>query len=152
LEKLNLHYEPAFPRAEEDILEMFKNNSDKLPIKKGFLQAILDNLPFNILVLDDNSNLTYVNSHFCNLTGYEKDELIGLSLDEFAKLLVVNGPYDFSRYPRILSGETISNYTYNFRNKKGQKFKVNYNSFPLRIDKQSKPIGCLCLIEHLTSF
>ncbi|MDN5323633.1 MAG: hypothetical protein PWQ67_2087 [Clostridia bacterium] len=148
MKKLNLNYEPAFPRTEEEIIEIFKD-SEKPLIRKGLLQAILDNLPFNILVLNDKSTLAYVNSHFCDLVGYSRDDLLDLTLNEFADLLVVNDPYDYTRYPRILAGETINNYTYTFRHKKGYEFKVRYNSYPLRVDSESKPIGCLCIIESL---
>lgn len=145
--KLNLHYEPAFPRAEEEILDIFKDNNDKSLIKKGLLKAILNNLPFNILVLDDKSNLAFVNAHFCNLVGYSREELLNLSLTEFANKLIVDSNYDYTRYPRILAGETISNYSYTFKHKKGQKIRVKYNSIPLRTEANGKPIGCLCIIE-----
>ncbi|MFZ5944434.1 MAG: PAS domain-containing protein [Bacillota bacterium] len=149
MKKFNLHFEPAFPRAEEEILEIFKDATDKSWVKKGLLQAILDNLPFNIMVLNDTSTITYVNSHFCQLIGYTREELIDLTLSEFAQLLVSESEYDFTRYPRILAGETIVNYSYTFRHKKNYNLKVKYNSYPLRINPNEKPIGCLCIIEPI---
>jgi len=147
VKRLNLTFEPAFPRTEEEILEIFKDNTDKTAVKKGLLQAILDNLPFNILVLNNHYKLAYVNTHFCDYTGYSRNELLDLTLNEFANLLVVENQYDYTRYPRVLAGETIKNYHYTFRHKKGHHMKVSYSSYPLKTASDSKPIGCLCLIE-----
>jgi len=149
LKKSNLNFEPAFPRGGEEILGIFKNTSDKTAFKKGFLQAILDNLPFNILVLNDRSQLAYVNPNFSVLTGYSKDELLEMTLTEFAQLLVVENRYDYTRYPRVLAGETIRNYTYTFKHKNGYHIKVRYSSYPLRVESDANPIGCLCIIEEL---
>lgn len=149
MKKLTLNFEPAFPRSENQILGIFSDNYDKIVLKKGLLEAILDNLPFNILVLDDNSRLVYVNTNFCNLAGYGKGELINLTLKEFAKLIVFESKYDFTRYPKILAGETIRNYTYTFRHKDGDHILVKFSSYPLKPETNSQPIGCLCVIEEM---
>jgi len=147
MKRSTLNFEPAFPRDENAILEIFANTTDKTVVKNSFLQAILNNLPINILVFNNKSTLIYVNSHFCNLIGYSKDELFNLTLNEFARLLIAENTYDFTRYPKILAGEVIRNYSYTFRHKDGQHIVVNYSSYPLRIESNSQPIGCLCIIE-----
>lgn len=136
---------PALPRAEEELLSLIKEPHDAPPIKKSLLQAILDNLPFNLLVYDDQAHIAFANVNLCELVGFSKEELIGLKLEEFAEL-VVNPPYDYSRYPRILNGETITKYNYIFRDKMGKIFPVEFNSYPLRISQDTKPIGCLIVI------
>ncbi|MGI6224934.1 MAG: PAS domain-containing protein [Peptococcales bacterium] len=149
MKKLTLNFEPAFPRSENQILEVFGDNYDKIVVKKGLLAAILDNLPFSILVLDDKSKIVYLNSSLCNLTGYETSELHNLTLKEFAKLVICENSYDFTRYPKILAGEIIRDYIYTFRHKNGNHISVKYSSYPLRVESDARPIGCLCVIEEV---
>ena len=56
-------------------MEIFTDKSNRMVVTKGLLQTILDNLPFNILVFDDNSKVTFINKNFSNLIGYSSDEL-----------------------------------------------------------------------------
>jgi PAS domain S-box-containing protein len=145
---VTLNYVPAFPRAEEKILEIFADNKNMMVVSKGLLQAILDNLPFNILVFDDHSKIVFINKNLCNLIGYSKDELLDLTMEQYVKR-VITEDYDFSRYPQILSGKTIKNYTYTLKHKNGNKIPVRYNSYPLKVEPNNNTIGCLIIIEAL---
>lgn len=149
MKKLTLNFEPAFPRAEEQILETFQEITDRTMVSKGLLQAILDNLPINILVFSDKHTISFVNKSFCNLIGYTNIELLDLTLEEFVKLLIIENCYDFTRYPKVLAGETLKNYGCTLKNKTGSPISVNFNSYPLRVQADSHPIGCLCVIEPI---
>lgn len=147
MKKVTLNFVPAFPRAEEKIMEIFSDKNNRMVVTKGLLQSILDNLPFNILVFDDNSKVTFINKNFSNLIGYSSDELLELTLEEFVRLVIIDNEYDFTRYPKILSGEIIKNYCYTFKHKDGRNIPVRYNSYPLKVESDSHIIGCLCIIE-----
>jgi len=147
MKKVTLNYVPAFPRAEQKILEIFSDNNTRMVVTKGLLQAILDNLPFNILVFDDNARIIFTNKNFSNLIGYSNNELLELTLEQFVKLAIADESYDYTRLPKILSGETIKNYTYTFKHKNGNLVPVRYNSYPLRVESNGNIIGCLCIIE-----
>lgn len=41
-----------------------------------YLEA-LENAPTSVMITDKNNTIIYVNSHYCEVTGYQKDELIG---------------------------------------------------------------------------
>lgn len=147
MRKFSLRMEPALPRAEMDLLAIVKEQGDKTLPKKSLLQSILDNLPFNILVFDAQGLIGYVNVNFCNLVGYEKEEVLGLTIKEFAEYFVPTMPYDFTRLPRILQGEVITGYHYQLTHFDGTIIPVEFNSYPLRTDPEEQPIGCLVIIN-----
>ncbi|MBZ4654163.1 MAG: fold [Peptococcaceae bacterium] len=151
MRKFSLKMEPALPRAEMELLAIVKEQGDKTPVRKGLLQSILDNLPFNILVFDENGFIAYANLNFCNLVGYEREEILGLHISEYAEILVPTMPYDFSRLPRILQGEIIAGYHYNLTHLDGTNIPVEFNSYPLRTEPEAKPIGCLVVINPTTA-
>jgi len=148
MRKFSLIMEPALPRTDSDLLHFVKEQMDRTPVDKGLLNSILDGFPYCILVFNENGEIAYVNKQFCQFVGSTAKELIGMDIKEFADTYVHTKPYDFTRLPRILCGETITGYKYEMIKADGSLGTVEFNSYPIRHDHDKKEkTGCLVLIK-----
>lgn len=142
--------EPALPRTDSELLLFVKEQMDRSPIDKGLLNSILDSFPYLILVFSEQGQISYVNKQFCEFVGSSSKRLLGMTIQDFADLYVATKPYDFSRLPRVLCGETITGYHYELLDSQGQPVTVEYNAYPLQGDCNKKEnCGCLILIRKI---
>lgn len=149
MRKFSLFMEPALPRTDTELLHFVKEQMDRSLIDKGLLNSILDSFPYCILVFNDKAQIAYVNKQFCDFVGKTAKELLSMNITKFAELYVHSKPYDFSRLPRILCGETITGYNYEMLNSKGETITMEFNSYPLHHDTEKKEkAGCLMLIRE----
>jgi len=150
MRKFSLITEPALPRTDSELLHFVKEQMDRSPIDKGLLSSILESFPYALLVFSEKGQIAYVNKQFCQLVGSNSRELLGMRIAEFAELFIQTKPYDFSRLPRILCGETITGYTYELTKNDGTPCTVEFNSYPLLHDADKKEkSGCLILIREV---
>ncbi len=149
MKKFSLFMEPALPRTDTDLIKFIKEQMQKPTVDKGLLSSILDSFPYAILVFNEHSRIVYVNEQFAQLVGASAEELLDLDIRNFAERYVKTKPYDFSRLPRILAGETITGYHYDINKGDGTTQTVEFNSYPLYDDRESKKTaGCLILIRE----
>lgn len=149
MRKFSLFMEPALPRTDSELLYFVKKQMDRSPVDKGLLNSILDSCPFCILVFNEKGQIAYVNKQFSQFVGSPAKELQGMEISEFADLYIHSKPYDFSRLPRILCGETITGYNYEMLNKEGNPISMEFNSYPLHHDNEKKEkAGCLIMIRE----
>jgi PAS domain S-box-containing protein len=62
-------------------------------VQSGLLGEAIDDAPVLVFVADENRRYVAVNRYACTLLGYERDELLGLSVDEVARYEEAEGEY-----------------------------------------------------------
>ena len=109
-----------------DITER-KRAEEALRESEERFRSIVENSHDGIMILDDAHRFIYVNDELCRISGYSREEVVGLDfrefLDEESKQLVAE------RYVRRQRGEEIPpRYEFNFVHKDGQKRRVEISS------------------------
>lgn len=56
--------------------------SKKLNIKNKYIETIMNTSPDGFLVIDDKKNIHYANETYCRMTGYSKEELLKLYVND----------------------------------------------------------------------
>lgn len=150
MKRITLRMEPALPRSDTELLQLVREQMEKTPLDKGFLQSILNSFPYYLLVFDEKGSIVYVNKQFSRLLGIPSKDLLSMDIHTFADRYIHSKPYDFTRLPRILAGETITGYHYEIIRADGNTCRVEFNSYPLHYDKEKqKKAGCLILISEI---
>jgi PAS domain S-box-containing protein len=87
LDQFNLFLEKNQARChelEEQKTEIYTSNK-VLQYKKKRLEAILEKVPFGILVMDESSTVTFANSKIEDLLGVNKDSMIGHTFQDWSE-------------------------------------------------------------------
>ncbi|UCC20795.1 MAG: PAS domain S-box protein [Promethearchaeota archaeon] len=115
--------------------------------KDKFIQVI-ESIKECYFEVDLKGNFTYVNDSLCNITGYSREELLGLNYkyiaDEENKKKVYEG---FNSVYR--TGEPLTNIEYEFRNKSEKKL-IGETSVYLKYDSNGNKIGFYGIFRDVT--
>jgi PAS domain S-box-containing protein len=115
--------------------------------KDKFLQ-IIENIKECYFEVDLKGNLTYFNESLCKITGYSREELLGLNYkyiaDKKSKKKIFEG---FNSVYR--TGEPLTDFEYEFRNKNREKI-IGETSVYLKFDSEGKIIGFYGLFRDIT--
>jgi two-component system, cell cycle sensor histidine kinase and response regulator CckA len=130
INKLELEYDLS---EEKEQLKIYSTNLEhlvqertkELSISEKWYRAIFDFATDGIIVLDRNGTIINVNQKTCEIHGFEKDALIGISIDlleaEIDKEIIRR------RLSKILNGESLIYETENYR-KDGSKVLLEVSS------------------------
>ncbi len=80
-----------------DITER-KHSEFALKEREETLRSYFDNAPHGVLIVDEQGNLVKVNTAACMMTGYQEDELIGVSLRLFVHKGADKNPFDHFKH------------------------------------------------------
>jgi len=117
-----------------------------LKIKEEQYRKIFETAPIGIILEDGLGNILEVNDSFCEMSGYDKEELIGSNVLDF---LVPEKYKDKAHHNirRILAGERLE-YTGTSINKWGEKYYVHFNETRVSLPQGGK--GILSLQRDVT--
>jgi len=115
-----------------------------------FREAIETSLAAGIVVSDDQGRNLFVNPAFCEMTGWTKDELVGVSApypywpdEEIPEIL--------NAFDSALAGQTpAQGYELRFCRKDGTRFDVLIKVAPL-LDSDDKRLGWLAVVSDISS-
>ncbi|HXE76430.1 MAG TPA: PAS domain S-box protein [Candidatus Xenobia bacterium] len=111
-----------------------------------YLNALLENNPLAVVVLDAEHRVRSCNPSFEQLFGYPKDEIIGSNLDELiAPADLPVEPGEFTQ--RILAGENVHATTHR-RRKDGSVVEVELFGVPLKV--RDRLIGVIGIYQDIT--
>ncbi|MFX0035662.1 MAG: PAS domain S-box protein [Candidatus Hermodarchaeota archaeon] len=115
--------------------------------KDKFLQ-IIENIKECYFEVDLKGNLTFFNKSLCELTGYSREELLGLNYkfitDEKNKNVIFKG---FNTVYR--TGEPLTDFEYQFKKKNGEKL-IGETSVYLKYDSHKNKVGFYGLFRDIT--
>lgn len=113
----------------------------------NFIQ-IIESIKECYFEVDLKGTFTFFNESLCNLTGYSREELLGLNYkyiaDEENRKKVFDG---FNTVYR--TGEPLSDFEYQFRNKNGEKF-IGETSVYLKYDSKDNKVGFYGIFRDVT--
>jgi len=125
----------------------FRQAEEKIQESEARFNAIVQNSPTGIVIVDDALRFCHVNDEICRMVGYSSEELLGREfnflVDEASRDLVVNC------YQRRQKGEAVpTRYEYDIVRKDGQKRRVAMNA-ALTKDKTGRPFT-IAHVEDIT--
>ena len=143
-------------REWENIIERKKAEEELVKLKVlenfvAYLKAMRDFFPYTLLMLDDNSSVTYINPGFKEDFGYTKDECVGLRIEELAEKIIPEGERAFivSEIREILEpGEKIMDADAEVMNREGEQFSVKYSVSGI-LDTSNRLIGAIISIRNV---
>jgi PAS domain S-box-containing protein len=126
---------------EENLQEISEAASER----GGIPKKILDVLPIGICITDQNGYYKYANSHYLEIYGYEKEELIGqhftIMVPDQAKQDMDQLHHDFICQKEEMHGE------WEVRRKNGEKFKILSSATYLKDDETGEPIKMTFVVD-----
>jgi len=77
--------------------------------RENYLSFILDKVPVGIMQTALDGRYAYVNAHFCNLTGWSREELVGMPFE------AITHPDDVAENARLFAAAVETGQAYTFR-------------------------------------
>jgi PAS domain S-box-containing protein len=119
----------------------------KITIVAREYQSVIENANAVIIGTDSRGYITEWNEKAMQVTGYSKNESYIQKLSDF---LILESQEDFSRaMHQVLSGDVITNYEMNTRDKDGKKLTLLINATP-RTSANSEVVGMLLIGQDIT--
>lgn len=120
---------------------------NKLPMEHRYFEKLFESSPEGIVICDEKNRILQANQKFCEMFGYQCDEIIGRLVDD----VVAKDPELRAEAEQItkitLSGKNISNETIRQR-KDGTRFPVSVLGAPIYDGK--KVIGVVGIYRDIT--
>ncbi len=115
--------------------------------KDKFLQ-IIESIKECYFEVDLNGIFTYFNESLCKLTGYSKEELLGLNYKHITN--EENRKYIFEGFNTVYkTGKPLTDFEYQFKNKNGEKI-IGETSVYLKYDSKDNKIGFYGIFRDVT--
>ncbi len=130
----------------QDLEERIEDSAVESHRQKGYFQALFNNNPLAIVSLNSKEEIVAVNSAFCDLFGYEKEEMIGKNLDQ-----MISTPEMLTAARKITEdvrqGSTIRLTTHRMK-KDGNLIPVNVYGVPIIFDGEVQ--GALAIYRDIS--
>ena len=136
--------EPAILGTAFDITAS-KRHEQEAKEHTAFLQALIANSPFGILVGGRDHRARFCNPAFARIFLYSEDEVVGKEPDELVGVPEDADAAEYSR--RVMSGQTV-HATALRRRKDGSKVHVDFHAMPLIVGDAF--VGCLGIYQDIT--
>jgi PAS domain S-box-containing protein len=136
--------EPAILGTAFDITAS-KRHEQEAKEHTAFLQALIANSPFGILVGGRDHRLRFCNPAFERIFLYSEDEVVGKEPDELVGVPEDADAAEYSR--RVMSGQTV-HATALRRRKDGSKVNVDFYAMPLIVGDAF--VGCVGIYQDIT--
>ena len=130
----------------QDMEELIEDSAVEAHRQKGYFQALFNNNPLAIVSLNSNNEIVTVNSAFCDLFGYKKEEMIGENLDQ-----MISTPEMLAAASQVTEdvrqGKAIQLTTHRVK-KDGILIPVNVHGVPIIIDGEVQ--GALAIYRDIS--
>ena len=136
--------EPAILGTAFDITAS-KRHEQEAKEHTAFLQALIANSPFGILVGGKDHRVRFCNPAFERIFLYSEDEVVGKDPDELVGVPEDADAAEYSR--RVMSGQTV-HATALRRRKDGSKVNVDFHAMPLIVGDAF--VGCFGIYQDIT--
>jgi PAS domain S-box-containing protein len=136
--------EPAILGTAFDITAS-KRHEQEAKEHTAFLQALIANSPFGILVGGKDHRARFCNPAFARIFLYSEDEVVGKEPDELVGGAEDADAAEYSR--RVMSGQTV-HATALRRRKDGTKVNVDFHAMPLIVGDTF--VGCVGIYQDIT--
>jgi len=136
--------EPAILGTAFDITAS-KRHEQEAKEHTAFLQALIANSPFGILVGGRDHRARFCNPAFARIFLYSEDEVVGKEPDEIVGVPEDANAAEYSR--RVMSGQTV-HATALRRRKDGSKVNVDFHAMPLIVGDAF--VGCVGIYQDIT--
>lgn len=130
--------EDARPRPPEELTQ---------PASENHFRTMLDNVHLIAVMLDKAGAITYINDHCLQLTGWQRDEVIGR--DWFDLFIPPDVPVRTVFAEFVHSGEIVPHYTNDILTRSGARRTVSWNNTILR-RADGEVIGTTSIGEDIT--
>ncbi|MDA3954788.1 MAG: PAS domain-containing sensor histidine kinase [Bacteroidales bacterium] len=97
-----------------------KQNEQALKEREEFFILMFENSPAAISVIEPDTTISMVNNEYCRLSGYSKDEVIGMSWTKQVTPIDLERLKEFDRRNKIDSDDVPHKYEFAFYKKKGE--------------------------------
>lgn len=149
-----MHLKNGVKFLEEPYSGVIKKSSfgDSLTkIDVGSIPSLMGNISDGVLMVDDQGVISFVNERFCQLLGYDEQQLKGLTFMEAAAILFEESSYSWvnAKLQKVFKGQNQF-FRHKWKNRMGSFVPVEIEMFPT-FNGNNAIIGSLLVIKDIYS-